>query len=164
MVSVLGIRGAARWLFGALAAASAAIAAPVLPAAADATYHTERLAFVAVGNAPLRAGSVVNAHANGGRIYAHEQYALVGAQPNTAYQVVLLVDLDSASCATAPELTLPTAVITTNAAGNGTASAVFTPAAATELAGLTVGGRWQVTLVEDATVLYQTACTAITLD
>jgi hypothetical protein len=157
-------RSAARWLVGAAAAAGAALATTVAPAAADATYRTERLALVALGGAPLRAGAVVNAHANGPRIYAHEQYTLVGAQPRTDYQVVLLVDLDSAACATAPELRVPTAVLTTNAAGTGTASAVFTPADAAGLRGLTVGGRWQVTLKDSNDVLYQTACTAITLD
>jgi hypothetical protein len=97
-------------------------------------------------------------------VYAHEQYTLAGAQPATAYQVVLLVDLDSAACATAPELTVPTAVLTTDAAGNGAADAVFRPAAVGGLAGRTVGGRWQLTLVGGTAALYQTACTAITLD
>jgi len=122
---------------------------------------------VALGGAPRRAGAVVNAHANGPQRYAHEQYTLVGAQPNTTYQVRLLVDRDGAACATAPELMelmLPTAELTTNAAGNGTAQAVFTPADVGDPANTTVGGRWQVTLVGGSTVLYQTACTAITLD
>jgi len=157
-------RSTARWLLGIGAAAAAVLGAGAGPAAADATYHTERLAFVAVGGAPLRTGMVVNAHANGPQVYAHEQYTLVGAQPATAYQVLLLVDVDSPTCATVSELTLPTKVLTTNAAGNGTASAVFTPADAAGLRGLTVGGRWKVTLAEGGPVLYQTACTAITLD
>ena len=158
-------RRAARWLLGVGAAAVAVLVTGTGPAAADATYHTERLPFAAVGGAPLQAGAVVNAHANGPNVYAHEQYTLVGAQPATAYQVLLLVDVASPTCATAtPALTLPTKVLTTNAAGNGTASAVFTPADAAGLRGLTVGGRWQVTLATGGPVLYQTACTAITLD
>jgi hypothetical protein len=78
--------------------------------------------------------------------------------------VLLLVDVDSPTCATAPELMLPTAVLTTNAAGNGTAKTVFAPADAAGLTGLTVGGRWQVTLAGGGPVLYQTACTAVALD
>jgi hypothetical protein len=159
-----GTRSAARWLLGIMAAAGVALGAGPAPAAADATYHTEQLAFVAVGGAPLRTGTVVNAHANGSQVYAHEQYTLVGAQPATAYQVLLLVYADSPTCATGTPLTLPTKVLTTNAAGNGTASAVFTPADAAGLRGLTVGGRWEVTLEAGGPVLYQTACTAITLD
>jgi hypothetical protein len=147
-----------------MVAAGAALGAEAAPAAADATYHTERLAFVAVGGAPLRTGAVVNAHANGPQVFAHEQYTLVGAQPATAYQVVLLVYPDSPTCTTGTPLMLPTAGLTTNAAGNGTASAVFTPADAAGLRGLTVGGRWQVTLAGGGAVLYQTACTAVTLD
>src|SRR5688500_11059526 len=114
-------------------------------ALADATYRTERLELVALGAAPLKGGMVVNAHANG-RIYAHEQYTLLGALPHTTYQVVLLGDLDGTACATAAELMLPTATITTNAAGNGTAKMVFSPADVAGLAGMTVGARWQVTL------------------
>jgi hypothetical protein len=80
-------RGAARWLLGAGAG----------PAAAAATPHAERQASVAVGEAPLRAGAVVNAHATGPRVYAREQYTLIGARAATAYRVGLLLDLGGAA-------------------------------------------------------------------
>ena len=146
----------------AFASAAAVLWAGAGPAAADATYHTERLEFVAVGGAPLRGGAVVNAHANGPQRYAHEQYTLVGARPATAYQVRLLVDVDGPTCTAAPDITVATD-LTTNAAGTGTASRVFTPAEVGGLTG-TVRGRWQVTLKGSSDVHYQTACTAITLD
>jgi hypothetical protein len=166
VMGVMGVdqRSAARWLLGATAA-GVVLGAPAAPAAADATYRTERLALVALGGAPLQAGAVVNAHPNGPRIYEHQQYTLVGAQPNTAYQVVVRLDRDSAACATAPEVTLILAPdLTTNAAGNGTAKTVLTPADVGDLAGTTVGARWQVTRKGGGPVLYQTACTAVALD
>jgi hypothetical protein len=171
VMGVMGVdqRRAARWLLGAAAAAGVALGAPAAPVAADATYHTERLPFAAVAGAPLKAGAVINAHPNGPQIYEHQQYTLVGAQPNTRYQVEVRLDRDSTSCTPAPDLTLILAPdLMTNAAGNGTAQTVLTPAAVGALAGTTVGARWQVTPAGTPAgagpVLYQTACTAVALD
>jgi hypothetical protein len=51
-------------------------------AAADSAYHTERLALRGVGGAP-GGGMVVNVHANGPNVYAHEIYTLSHAVPGT---------------------------------------------------------------------------------
>jgi hypothetical protein len=146
------------------ALALAALALLALPgtAGADQAYPTERLPLVPVGGAPLRSGFVVNAHANGPRVYANERYVLNGAAPDTTYQVTLLIFPDSPDCAGAA-IALPTAELATNASGNGEARARFTPAdVPPALRGTTVGGRWEVSLGGEAA--YATACTAIALD
>jgi hypothetical protein len=51
-------------------------------AAADSAYHTERLALSGLSGAP-GGGMVVNAHANGPNVYAHEIYTLRHAVPGT---------------------------------------------------------------------------------
>ena len=131
-------------------------------ALADRVYHTERLALAPVASAPLRSGFVLNAHANGPRIYANERYVLVGAVPDTTYHVTLLIFPGDPTC-TGVGAPIPTAELTTNAAGNGEAQARFLLAdVPAELRGTTVGGLWQVSL--EGVVVYQTACTAIALD
>jgi hypothetical protein len=64
-----------------------------------------------------------------------------GAGQDTNYQVVLMIFPLDTTCSSSP-ITIPTALITTNAAGNGNADQVFTPADADGLRGLTVGGMW----------------------
>lgn len=131
-------------------------------ALADGTYRTERLALAPVAGAPLRSGFVVNAHSNGPRVYANERYVLNGALPNASYQVALLVFPGDPTCE-GEGVAIPTAELTTNAAGNGEARARFTPAdVGPDLAGTTIGGLWQVSL--GGAVQYATACTAIALD
>ena len=93
---------------------------------------------------PLRSGFVENIHANGPTIYAHEQYVLNGAAPNTTYHVVLMIFPGDTTCSGAPAVSIPTATIQTNTAGNGVAFHVFTPADADGLHGATVGGLWTV--------------------
>src|SRR5215218_7470344 len=92
--------------------------------AADSTYHTERLALTGVAGAS-GSGMVVNAHANGPNVYAHEIYTLRHAVPGT-YQVVLNIYAASLSCDGTP-IEIPTAQLSTNAAGNGRADVKFTP-------------------------------------
>jgi hypothetical protein len=133
----------------------------VATASADSVYHSSHIQLNAVGGAPLRSGFVENIHANGPTIYAHEQYVLNGAAPNTAYHVVLMVFPGDPTCSSTP-LSIPTAIIQTNAAGNGTAFHVFAPADADGLRGTTVGGMW--TVSAGSSPDYQTGCETIVLD
>ena len=142
----------------------AAIALLALPGTvgADRAYRTERLPLVPVAGAPLRSGFVVNAHADGPQIYANERYVLAGAAPDATYQVTLRLFPGDPACA-GEGLAIPTAELTTNAAGNGEAAARFAPAnVPPALRGTTGGGLWEVSRSE--VVAYATACTAISLD
>ena len=87
----------------------------------------------------MRSGYVENIHADGPNVYAHEQYVLNGADPGATLQVVLMIFPLDTTCSSTP-IVIPTASMTTNAAGNGAAHHVFTPADADGLRGLTVGG------------------------
>jgi hypothetical protein len=131
------------------------------PALADGVYHSSHYGLSAVGAAPLRSGFVENIHANGPNVYAHEQYVLNGAKPNTTYQVVLMIFPGDPTCSSTP-VSIPAATIRTNAAGNGVAHHVFTPADANGLHGTTVGGTW--TISAGSSPDYQTGCKTIVLD
>ena len=126
-------------------------------AAADPAYHTERLALRGVGGAP-GGGMVVNIHANGPNVYAHEIYTLRHAVPGD-YQVVLNIYPGRLDCSGTP-IMLPTAEITTNAVGNGRADVKFTPEMVGELRGSTLSISWTVT----GPATYVTRCTVVTLD
>jgi hypothetical protein len=142
----------------------ALLALLVAPAGADSAYHTAHIALAPVASAQLRSGFVQNIHANGPTIYAHEIYQLSGAEPNTSYQVVLSIWKSNTACAGSPSLQFPTATVTTDAAGNGLADIVFSPADATAagIRGLTVGAMW--TLWNGTTATYATDCEVISLD
>jgi len=144
-----------------LALSTVWIAALALPAAADAVYHSGHIPFAPIGEAPLRSGFVENIHANGPNVFAHEQYVVNGAEPNTTYDVVLTISIGDPTC-TSPSFAMTTTTITTDAAGNGTADHFFTPADAAGLRGLLLGGVWQ--LVEGGTPVYATGCEAVQLD
>jgi hypothetical protein len=101
---------------------------------------------------------VVNVHANGPNVYAHEIYTLSHAVPGT-YQVVLNIYPGSLDCSGTP-IMLPTAEITTNAIGNGRADVKFTPEMVGELRGSTLSISWTVT----GPATYVTRCTVVTLD
>jgi hypothetical protein len=126
-------------------------------AAADRAYHTDTLELVGVGGAPGE-GTVVNIHTNGPVVYAHEVYTLRHAVPG-AYQVFLHLFLTSLDC-TGVGIAIPTAMLATNAAGNGEADAKFTPEDAAELRGLTFSISWTVS----GPATYASACTVVTLD
>src|SRR5215207_380211 len=126
-------------------------------AMADRVYHTEHLQLSGVDGAP-GGGMVVNIHANGPNVYAHEVYVLRHAVPGT-YQVSLTLHLTSLDC-TGPGMALPTATIETNAEGNGRADVKFTPADVGGLRGTTVSISWSVT----GPATYVTDCTVVTLD
>lgn len=128
-------------------------------ASADANFHTQRIEFVAVSGAPLKAGFVVDVHANGPQVFAHERYVLVAASPNTTYQVRLQIFADSTACST-NIATIATASLQSNASGNASGDFFFRPADAPH--NVTVGIIWQVT--NDGNVVYATPCTAVTTD
>jgi len=144
-----------------VALAGIAVMAGAVSARADAVYHSQHVALSPIGGGPLRSGFVENIHADGPNVYAHEQYVVNGAEPNTRYQVVLMIFPLDTTCSGNP-ITIPTAVITTNAAGNGSADHVFTPADADGLRGLTVGGMWF--LMNGNTAEYATSCGTVRLD
>jgi hypothetical protein len=132
------------------------------PAVADSVYHSTHYNLTAVNGAPLRSGVVENIHANGPIVYAHEQYVLNGAVPNTTYHVVLMIFPGDTTCSGTPAVSIPTASIATNGAGNGVVYHVFTPADADGLHGATVGGLW--TVSAGSSPDYQTGCATIVLD
>jgi len=130
-------------------------------ATADRSYHSQHTALQPVGSSPLHSGFVQNIHANGPNVYGHEIYHLNGAVPSTTYQVTLLLYPFDPTCSTAP-LSVPTAELRTNAAGNGSADFVFRPSdVPPEVRHATHGIRWTVI---SATSAYETACSAVTLD
>jgi hypothetical protein len=134
----------------------------VAPARADSIYHSAHIALAPVAGAALLSGFVENIHGNGPNVYAHEIYQVVGAAPNTTYQVVLSIWTTNTTCSGSPTLQLSTATLTTNQAGNGRADVFFTPADADGLRGLTLSARWS--LLNGATPTYATDCEILHLD
>ncbi len=147
-------------IIGALASAVLALAA-VSGVAADATYHTARIPLQPIGT-ETGTGFVLNAHANGPQVFAQENYVLIGAQPNAAYQVTLLLYVGDPTCSSTP-VTMPTEIVATNAAGNGQSKHVFLAADVPQaLHGATVGAQWQVSLGTE--VAFETSCSSVALD
>jgi hypothetical protein len=143
--------------------AFAAVVLAFAPSAlADAVYHSSHITLTPVGSAPLRSGFVENIHTNGPTLFAHEQYVLNGAMPNTTYTVAIHVsDVSDTTCA-APFLSLDTATFTTSEAGNGSAFHTFTPADVDGLADSTIHAYWTVSTA--GSVVYRTSCETIILD
>jgi hypothetical protein len=147
-----------RRLLPAVVVLAAAVAAAFAnTAGADSVYHTERLALTGVEGAP-GGGFLVNIHANGPKVYAHENYHLRHAVPGT-YQATLMLHLGSLDCSD-PAIPLPITTIETNARGNGHASSKVTPEDVDGLRGLTVSISWSVTGPAE----YVTRCTVVTMD
>jgi hypothetical protein len=141
---------------------AAAAALPGPAARADQVYHSAHIALHPVGGEPLRSGFVENVHANGPIVFAHEIYVLNGAEPATAYQVTLNIFVRDPTCTSSPVL-LPTAAITTNAAGNGRGDAVFRPSdVPAPLRHATHGIIW--TVSDSAGVEFSSGCEVVTLD
>jgi hypothetical protein len=147
-----------------LTASLAAVTALPGPAArADQVYHSHHIALHPVGGAPLRSGFVENIHATGPVIFAHEIYVLNGAARGTTYQVTLNIFPFNPTCAGSAGLVLPTAAITTNAAGNGTGAAVFHPSdVPPSLRHATHGVIW--TVSDSSGTEFSTGCQVVTLD
>jgi hypothetical protein len=141
--------------------AAAAVAVALAPAAlADGVYHSSHIALMPVGSAPLQSGFVENIHPNGPSVFAHEEYVLNGAMPNTSYTVT--IHAFAGTGCTNTLFDLDTATLTTNPAGNGTAEKVFTPADVDGLANSTTYFYW--TVSSGGSVTYMTACQTIQLD
>jgi hypothetical protein len=151
------MRGGAMRTILVLVATTLAAAALAGTAAADAVYQTERLELSGVAGAP-GGGMVVNVHANGPEVYAHEIYTLRQAVPGT-YQVTLNI-FTSPDCTGTALLVVPTATLETNALGNGRADVKFTPEDAAGLRGMTFSLSWTVT----GPATYVTHCTVVVLD
>jgi hypothetical protein len=147
----------------ATALVTTAVAFTLIPgAAADDVYHSEHMTLEPIGSAPLRTGFVENTHANGSMIYAQEVYVLNGAGPSTDYEVHLVAYPFDPGCEGSPT-DFGFAPLTTNRAGNGRAKRVFRPAdVPAELRNATHGIRWEISTA--GTTVYETQCTAVTLD
>ena len=130
-----------------------------VPAAfADQVFHTSHAAVHAVAGAPLESGFVNDIHTNGGVNSAREEYHLNGAQPNTTYEVQLVI---FESCEGSLLTTVPTAMLTTNGAGNGNSDASF-PAGPPNNPPLQVGIVWQFTA--NGAPVYATDCVQVSVD
>jgi hypothetical protein len=132
-------------------------------AAADRVYHSEHLDLEPEGGAPLRSGFVQNIKAEGPRIYAHEIFVLNGALRRTTYTVSRnLFPFDPDCSGENGVFTSAVGNLRTNAAGNARDDTKVTPEEVAGFEGVH-GVRWT---VRDAqgTIVYRTACTAVTLD
>jgi hypothetical protein len=133
------------------------------PAAADRVYHSEHLGLTPVGGAPLRSGFVENIKAEGPQIYAHEIFVLNGAVPDATYTVTRNLFPFDPDCSGENGVSASdVAVLTTNASGNARGDAKITPKQVAGFEGVH-GVMWTVTNAAK-TVVYQTICTAVTLD
>jgi hypothetical protein len=147
-----------------LAMAAIVVLMVAAPAAADQAHHTTRSTFHAVGDAPLRSGVIVNIHADGPNVFAHEVYTLNGAVPTTTFQVVAHVYFVDLSCGGDPNVSLPIGELTTNRAGNAAGDIVLSLEAANALGfrNGTGADRWEILL--DGEVVYASDCTLAIAD
>jgi hypothetical protein len=146
-----------------VAAAVLSVGLTVPPALADVVYHSSHIALLPTGNTPLRSGFVENIHVNGPNVFAHEIYVLNGAEPDMTYQVVLNIFALDPTCIGTPPAVIPTAAITTNAAGNGRGDAVFRPSdVPAALRNATHGIIW--TVSDSSGVTFSSGCEVVTLD
>lgn len=133
---------------------------------ADQVYHSERLDLTLTGDGAtaghpdLLSGQVINVHPNGPVNGALERYSIVGAKPNTSYDVMLAAYIGG--CSGAPVLALTTAVLNTNDRGVAHAAASFSADDLAPFSGATVQVQW--TLVASGVQAYQTTCTTVTID
>ena len=145
----------------ALCLALVVVLAAAGPAAADSVYHSQHIALMPVGEAPLAKGFVENIHVNGTQVFAHERYVLVGADPRTEYQATIQIYADPGG--TMWIMAMSTVAFTTNGVGNGigryTLPLSGVPAA---FHGLTVYLVWELTT--DDAVAYHTAVSEVVLD
>ncbi len=141
-----------------------AVMSPVA-ASADATYHSTHITLSpAPGTTSGGSGFVENAHANGPRVYAHEQYHLRHATAGTSYTVTLHIYGTDTSCAdTSLVMDLDSATLTTNAAGNASGSHVFSPGDAAGLPkNVPLGIIWTMSAGTGET--YASDCETVVLD
>lgn len=146
------------------AVATAAVVAPSASASADQAYHTYHAPLEVLGDEPLKHGFVNNIHTQGPTVYAMEYYHLVGARPGTTYTALISFHIADPDCSEPASFVLPSAEITTNAAGNGHgASAKFTPDDVAPLRGAEHGVNW---VIVDAggEAVFQSGCSPDFLD
>ena len=137
------------------------LALVLVPAApADQVFHTSHAVVHAVAGAPLKSGFVNDIHSNGPVNSAREEYHLNGAQPNTTYQVQLVIYADP-SCSGSPFVTVPTAMVTTNVGGNGNADATF-PSGPANDPPVHFGIVWQ--FIASGAPVYATDCVPVSID
>jgi hypothetical protein len=153
------LKGGVMRIIGLFVAIAALAIVPT--AAGDAVYHSQHIPLAPVAAGESGSGFVENIHANGPNVFAHEEYVVSGALPQTMYSVELHV-FSGTACTGKLLLDAQTQTITTNPAGNGSAHAVFTPADATLIRGQTVYAYW--TLSTSQGVAYETTCQTIQLD
>ena len=149
----------------AFVAAAGALLLPDVMRLRTGVYHSEASATGRSRERTARGGvRRETSHPNGTQIFAHEIYSLKGALPNTTYQVFLLVHLGDPGCDNSTATNFGSTDLTTNATGNGRADR-FIPTETVPLAirDQTHGVRWEVRLL-DGTLVYQSACTNVTLD
>ena len=146
----------------ALAFAAVALVAFAPAAAADRDYHSEHLNLEPVGGAPLRSGFVENIKAEGPRVYAHEIFVLNGARSRATYTVTRNFFFLDPECDGALVFDEDVATLRTGAAGNARGDIVVRPEQVAGFEGVH-GVRWTVRDTQD-TIVYRTACTAVTLD
>src|SRR4051794_29430674 len=141
----------------------ACVTSPAGVASADQVYHSQHLALTPVGAAPLRSGFVENIKAQGPTVYAHEVFVLSGASRHTTYTVTRNFFFLQPDCSGAgPVFTQQVAMLQTNAAGNAQGDVFVRPADVAGAEGVS-GVLWSVA-DETGSVVYRTACTAVTLD
>ena len=145
-----------------VAAMALVLGAPALGAHADATFHTERIPLMPVNGSPLHTGFVIDTHANGPIVYAHEVYVLNGAQPDTTYHVQLLGFANGTNCTGAPLVTIPEATLMTNVSGNASGDLFFTPEQVAPFRHSTVQLQYQV--LGPTGLAYETPCVVVGLD
>jgi len=132
--------------------------------AAAAPIPAQHFPLMPLGGEPLQEGFVEVIHPNGPQVYTHHVYKLNGARSDQSYQVVISIWTSNLTCSGDPQFVLPSAVLVTNASGNGEADAVFDPelVATLGLRGLTIGGN--VTLVREGSPAYTIGCQVIQHD
>jgi hypothetical protein len=131
---------------------------------ADAVFHSTHAPLSPVGGAPLQSGFVQINHMNGPVNFAHDNYVLNGASPDSSYTVTLNISTASdASCAS-PFVSAPVATLATNGSGNGEVDAVFPPALIDALGIRNSTVHVYFTLSIGAGVAYTTGCLTAQLD
>lgn len=138
------------------------------PVSANQVYHTQNLeltltqAGMLAGHPVLRAGHVINIHANGPVVGAIERYLIEGAKPDTAYQVKAPV---FTSCGGSLLLTLNDTTLMTDSNGDAHGGIVISDSFIDGFLGsassLTFGVQW--TLISEGITAYQTTCTTVTI-
>lgn len=146
------------------------VPASAVPVLADQSFHTTRLplalteAGAAAGQPVLRAGQVVDIHANGPTVFAIEQYLLNGAKPTTDYQVFLSFYTDTSCAPNGPyDFVLPGVTLTTDAHGDANGQARNTPA---DIPLILHDTDWGIvwTFVGGGVPAYSTACVQMHID